>query len=260
MDILAKLPRDDRYVGFVWDHPQFVLGIIFVYLWYVLKAGPSWMSKRRAYNLKWATRVFNLSQVIANLWFSYHTITIAWRHYPKGHFSFGCIPPSKMAELDSKTDSDMIVFAGLVYFWVRLFDLLDTVFFVLAKKESHVSFLHVYHHAVVVLTFYLYLRSGWWPSLFYAGVINSIVHIVMYTYYFLSTFPGLRPYLWWKKYLTAMQIMQFSILALQLSWNTVFNCGYPVAVCQYNLVQAFIFLTLFTQFYVENYKLGKKTV
>ncbi|XP_003737008.1 elongation of very long chain fatty acids protein 5 [Galendromus occidentalis] len=260
MDILWMLPRDDRYVGLVWDNPHVILCILVVYLWFVLKAGPSWMSDRKPMNLKPVVRVFNLSQVIANVWFSYRAITIAYRHYDEGHFSFGCNPPTSRDDLNSKEDSEMLVFCGLAYFWVRVLDLLDTVFFVLAKKQSHVSFLHVYHHVVVVLTFYIYLRSGWSPSLFYVGVLNSIIHIVMYSYYFLSTFPGLRSYLWWKRYLTAMQIMQFCIIALQLSWNTVFNCGYPAVVCQYNLMQALIFLGLFTKFYVDSYKHGRKSL
>lgn len=34
-----------------------------------------------------------------------------------------------------------------MYFIMKVFDLLDTVFFVLRKKQSQISFLHVYHHA-----------------------------------------------------------------------------------------------------------------
>lgn len=33
-----------------------------------------------------------------------------------------------------------------LYFLIKLFDLLDTVFFVLRKKQQQISFLHVYHH------------------------------------------------------------------------------------------------------------------
>lgn len=41
------------------------------------------------------------------------------------------------------------------YFLLKVLDLADTVFFVLRKKESHVSFLHVYHHAIMVSLSYL---------------------------------------------------------------------------------------------------------
>lgn len=43
--------------------------------------------------------------------------------------------------------------AGVVwlYFIVKIIDLLDTVFFVLRKKYNQISFLHVYHHAGMVM-------------------------------------------------------------------------------------------------------------
>ena len=39
-------------------------------------------------------------------------------------------------------------------------------------------------------------------------MINSFIHIVMYTYYGLSVFPSLRKYLWWKRYLTQLQLVR----------------------------------------------------
>lgn len=39
-------------------------------------------------------------------------------------------------------------------------------------------------------------------------MINSLVHVVMYTYYLLSSLPPwIQPYLWWKRYLTRFQIV-----------------------------------------------------
>jgi hypothetical protein len=37
---------------------------------------------------------------------------------------------------------------------------------------------------------------------------NSFVHIIMYTYYAMSAVPFLRKYLWWKKYLTQLQMVR----------------------------------------------------
>lgn len=40
------------------------------------------------------------------------------------------------------------------------------------------------------------------------GVINSFIHVIMYVYYMLSAMgPQMQKYLWWKKYLTVMQIV-----------------------------------------------------
>ena len=259
MDLMWMFPREERLTGLIFEYPSIILAIVLFYLWFVLRAGPRWMATREPFQLKSVTRAFNLFQVVANIWYSYHTIDLAVRNFHTGRFSFGCNPPSiGSAPLEFPQDNELILLICHVYFKVRILDFLDTVFFVLAKKQSHVSFLHVYHHVVVVLTAYIYLRSGWAPCIYYASLLNSLVHIVMYSYYFLSTFPELKPYLWWKKYLTVLQISQFVVLLLQLLWNTVYNCGYPPIVIQYNLVQGCTFLVLFMKFYLRAYGRQKK--
>lgn len=44
------------------------------------------------------------------------------------------------------------------YFFSKVVDLLDTVFFVLRKKQNQVSFLHVYHHFITCLFSWGYLK------------------------------------------------------------------------------------------------------
>lgn len=69
---------------------------------------------------------------------------------------------------------------------LKLIDLSETVVFVLRKKTNQISFLHVYHH-VTTLSF------TWVSAKYFAGgmctfsiLVNSIVHVIMYSYYFLS--------------------------------------------------------------------------
>jgi phosphatidylglycerophosphate synthase len=39
-------------------------------------------------------------------------------------------------------------------------------------------------------------------------MINTFVHIIMYTYYMLAAMgPRFQKYLWWKKYLTVLQMV-----------------------------------------------------
>lgn len=43
------------------------------------------------------------------------------------------------------------------------------------------------------------------------GLLNTFVHIVMYTYYlFAAMGPQYQRFLWWKKYLTALQMVSNS--------------------------------------------------
>ena len=42
------------------------------------------------------------------------------------------------------------------------------------------------------------------------ALVNCLVHILMYSYYGLASFGScLQPYLWWKKYLTIIQLVCF---------------------------------------------------
>jgi len=40
-------------------------------------------------------------------------------------------------------------------------------------------------------------------------IVNSFVHVAMYSYYFLTALgPNTQKHLWWKKYLTCIQIVR----------------------------------------------------
>ena len=43
------------------------------------------------------------------------------------------------------------------------------------------------------------------------ALINTVVHVVMYTYYALSCLgPSVQKYLWWKKHITHIQLVSLS--------------------------------------------------
>lgn len=40
------------------------------------------------------------------------------------------------------------------------------------------------------------------------GILNAFVHVVMYGYYFLTSFkPELKQSIWWKKHITQLQLV-----------------------------------------------------
>lgn len=46
-------------------------------------------------------------------------------------------------------------------------------------------------------------------------MLNSLVHTVMYGYYGLSALgPSVQKYLWWKKYITQLQLVRFLCLLM----------------------------------------------
>ena len=43
---------------------------------------------------------------------------------------------------------------------------------------------------------------------FFIALVNSFIHVVMYSYYALSSLgPHMQKYLWWKKYITKLQLV-----------------------------------------------------
>lgn len=68
----------------------------------------------------------------------------------------------------------------------------------------HVNFLTEY------LVFYKFdcVPSCLIHSAFFIGLLNTFVHIVMYSYYGLAALgPHMQKYLWWKRYLTSLQLV-----------------------------------------------------
>jgi len=92
---------------------------------------------------------------------------------------------------------------------------------------------------------------------------NTLVHVVMYTYYYMAAVPELRPYLWWKKYLTAMQLVQFAMIFTNaVYFSTVYECRRhfsPVVLVPLWMFGLFVF-TGFISFYINNYVRKPKTI
>lgn len=85
-------------------------------------------------------------------------------------------------------------------------------------------------------------------------MVNSFIHVLMYSYYALSAFgPTIAKYLWWKRYLTILQLIQFTS-ALILGINGIRSgCDFPLWM-QYALVIYMIsFIVLFGNFYAKAY-------
>ncbi|KAL8581430.1 hypothetical protein ACOMHN_004315 [Nucella lapillus] len=142
------------------------------------------------------------------------------------------------------------------YYISKYIEVLDTVFFVVRKKNSQITFLHVYHHATMIP--FWWLAASFVPGgrTFFHPLLNTGIHVLMYTYYGLAALgPKLQPFLWWKKYLTTLQLIQFVLIGLHVSYSLFFqpDCPYSKPLELLALAYAIILIILFANFYRQAY-------
>ncbi|KAM7348128.1 very long chain fatty acid elongase AAEL008004 [Cochliomyia hominivorax] len=230
--------------------------IIASYLAFVLYYGPKWMEKRQAFQLKYIMRVYNAIQVIANILLFVIGFPNSYGHKK---FSFTCQP---IDPTNTEPWMMRLLYVTYGYYLTKYLDLFDTIFIVLRKKNQQISFLHVYHHAGMVLGVYIYTTFLPGSHSTMLGLINLIVHTVMYSYYFVTSLRPIKETLWWKRHITQLQLLQFGYLAVHFLMVIFRNtCGHPNAVALVGFMQNIFMFALFFEFYYKTYlKNSKKTV
>lgn len=198
--------------------------------------------------MKMAIRLYNLILVIINLFLFIQSI-IGFNY---GADFWGC------GEALSNRKISLVLDNGHAFFHTRYLEFFDTFFFVLRKKTSQITFLHVFHHGIVPTLMYIGLKFYPVPFNCLLPTTNMLIHVIMYAYYGLATFgPGIQKYLWWKKYLTTLQISQFALLIIHCSQPLLFinnpECNFPKGLILINYSIGLTFLLLFLSFYRKTY-------
>ena len=93
------------------------------------------------------------------------------------------------------------------------------------------------------------------------GMCNLFVHFFMYFYYMIAAMgPQYRKYIWWKRHITNLQMIQFIAIfthGIQLLFKN--DCKYPTAFAYYIAAHGVLFFVLFSQFYIREYFKGEKS-
>lgn len=155
-------------------------------------------------------------------------------------------------------------FCGLLYLSNKFIDYLETLFFILRKSFKQVTVLHVYHHVMMTTFVYLHMSlQGVGGHGSTVPMLNTLVHTIMYVYYLLSSIdPELKKSLWWKKYITQMQLAQFAIDFVHQLWPLVVVRDCPI-VKVWNvivLIQSVVMMYMFGNFYIKTYIKKPKAV
>lgn len=94
---------------------------------------------------------------------------------------------------------------------------------------------------------------------FFGAQMNSFIHVIMYSYYGLAAFgPWIQKYLWWKRYLTMLQLVQFHVTIGHTALSLYTDCPFPKWMHWALIAYAISFIFLFLNFYIRTYKEPKK--
>jgi elongation of very long chain fatty acids protein 4 len=223
-----------------WSGPAFftVLYLLMVYF------GPKYMKNRKEFQIKPYIFTYNLYQCILNIWcvaaMIHEVYTNTWFKAPWGNSP------------QPGTGGFRIAFLVWVHYNNKFVELLDTLFMILRKKDKQVSFLHCYHHVLLIWSWFFVCKFEAGGDCYFGACVNSFIHILMYGYYTLALLNIPCP---WKKWITNCQMVQF-MLCLSHSIYVVYKGNMPIEL---PLAQGFVMvnmLVLFGNFYSKSY--GKK--
>ncbi|XP_003737079.1 elongation of very long chain fatty acids protein AAEL008004 [Galendromus occidentalis] len=227
-------------------NPASILMIVACYVYFVKILGPNHMKERKAYRVKNLIIAYNVFMVLANAWFFLYGGSYT---YLGGGYSWFCEPANYGTDPKQMT----IISIGWWYMLLKIVELMDTVFFVLTKKFSHITLLHVIHHSLVASSVWFGVNFGATGQNAFFPLVNCVIHCVMYAYYAMAAL-GLQRYLWWKRYLTLMQMSQFISLIIHGSIPVFYDCGFPPYFGYLTIFEAALFFGLFFNFYMNTYK------
>lgn len=228
--------------------PSFMMCVLYVMS---VKVGIGMMAKRKPFEIRKILVVYNISMMLLS---GYMFVEFNLAGWLSGTYSLGCQP----VDYSDAPQAIRMAKVSWLFFISRFIEFSDTAFFILRKKFSNVSFLHVFHHGA--------LPCMWWFGVKYVpggfgtfhAMINAFIHFAMYAYYGIAAMgPAFQKYLWWKKHLTTLQLVQF-ITVITHSLQLLFiECNYPLVFALAIAANSFMMLVLFGDFYWKTYSQKK---
>ncbi|XP_062128346.1 elongation of very long chain fatty acids protein 7 [Drosophila sulfurigaster albostrigata] len=229
--------------------PTFMVTVLGIYLLLVTKIGPEFMLFRKPFQLKKLIITHNIVQVVSCIYVLFEVLTITENNI----FLFWKCNAVEMTESRTKRHFSLAYFL----FWLKLSELIETVIFVMRHKQNQVTKLHIFHHITTITLIYMLINhndNG--TDALFPVFLNSIVHIVMYTYYLIaavadpSIVRALTPV---KKSITMMQMTQFALIIFHAILASV-NCGVNLVVFGYFMGVIILMFYGFYDFYQGSYK------
>jgi|UniRef100_K3W612 elongation of very long chain fatty acids protein 4 len=184
--------------------------------------------------------VYNPLQVVLC---SYMCVEAGIQAYRNGYSALPCNP----------FNNENPVMGNVLYMFYlsKVLDFFDTFFIIVGKKWNQLSILHVYHHLTIFFIYYVNSRVAYDGDIYATIILNGFIHTIMYMYYFVSAHTR---DIWWKKYLTAMQMIQFLTMNVQGYLMVSRGCpGMPAKIPMFYMVYIQSLFWLFMNFFIRSY-------
>jgi elongation of very long chain fatty acids protein 4 len=210
------------------------------------------MRGRKGFDLKPLMLVYNLTCVIlagTSAGCGYYYI---FKRIQLGEMKYMC------NTVDRTSDHGRVMaFGSAIFAAQKYWEFLDTFIFMLRKRYRQVTLLHVYHHSSITFIASMYTMYDLAGDCYLGVVLNSTVHVLMYSHYFVAALGMSTP---WKPFLTQMQLLQFIAIMMQsiIAWTVGPDCGYPDFLKLIMIFYMVTMLVLFGRFYINSYLTPKK--
>ncbi|CAG2101849.1 unnamed protein product [Medioppia subpectinata] len=223
-----------------------ILTLILSYIYFVKVLGPMWMKDKTPFRIEGLIVVYNIVMVFTSAFI----FIIGGQMTYFGKYSLICEP----IDYSGSDESMRLVRLGWWLLLLKIVEFADTVFFVLRKKFTHISVLHVVHHSLVAWGVWVGMKFGAGGHNAFFPLMNCGIHTIMYTYYCLAALgPTVRKHLWWKRYLTIVQMVQFVVALIHACIPLFVDCGYHPGFAYALIAHAVLFWVMFYNFYRNNY-------
>uniref|UniRef100_A0A8C8K5Z0 Elongation of very long chain fatty acids protein n=1 Tax=Oncorhynchus tshawytscha TaxID=74940 RepID=A0A8C8K5Z0_ONCTS len=225
LGIMRKM--DSRVRGWLLlDSYLPTLSFTIVYL-LIVYLGPKYTRNRPSYSLKGVLLVYNFSVSMLSL---YMLVEVSCSK--TNRYRLQCLGLHEAGEADVRVAKVL-----WWYYFSKLIEFLDTMFFVLRKKNSQITFLQVYHHASMFNIWWSVLNWIWIPVDrvgFFGPTLNSFIH---------------------KRYLTQAQLVQFLLSIIHTLGAVIVPCGFPIRrlliQVSYMATLAILFVNVYIQLTFE---------
>ncbi|XP_058833221.1 elongation of very long chain fatty acids protein 4-like [Topomyia yanbarensis] len=234
--------------------PMWPVSILLLYFGAVYIWVPNYMKNHKPFELRNFMIGYNLFQVVA--------CYLLIRHFFKHGWTFDYLYSCKLPDYSNDSKSIGFMYGSYFNYVIKTIELIETVLFALRKKQSQISFLHVYHHACTFCIAWIFAKYVGGSMLTYTIIVNSTVHMFMYSYYLIAIFSKQLPFKLSgvKKFITVFQIVQLISILANVGFAMRRSCPMPPTLIFIYLPYMLILLSMFFSFYVRTYKMNNNAL